>query len=294
MRQDWPSLTAMFVALARALATRNRVLARACHDPYAEVLLPLPLKPMLEHIEPGVGGEQLGRALHALTFGLSHHLALRTALIDRAIEHGVEGGIGQVVLLGAGLDARAHRLTALHQAAVYEVDHPATQRFKRRKAASLPLAARTLRYVECDFEQSTLEAALSGTGFDARQRSLWVWEGVTMYLPERAIVNTLQAVARLCVTDSLLIATYLTPDIAAGGRALAKVSTRLLALLAEPVRFVAEPDDVAALLAAHGYRALSDAAPRDAAPHFGVELGRFASLLPAERLVVASKEGEPR
>lgn len=294
MRQDWPSLTAMFVALARALATRDRVLSRACHDPFAEALLPLPVKPMLEHIEPGVRGESLGHALQALTFGLSHHLALRTALIDRALQHGVDEGIEQVVLLGAGLDARAHRMAALHGVRVYEVDHPATQRFKRQRAVSLPVAARALDYVECDFERSRLDESLTRAGFDARRRSLWVWEGVTMYLPERAIVDSLQAMARMCAADSLLIATYLTPEIAAGGRALAKMSTRLLALLAEPVRFVAESGELAARLAAYGFRVLNDTAPRDAAPHFGLELGRFASLLPAERLVVARKLGETR
>jgi len=292
MRESWPSLTAMYVAFARALATRDRVLVHACDDPYAESLLPAALKPLLDRIGSSAHGEQLGKTLQALTLGLSHHLALRTALIDRALSHAVEGGIEQVVLVGAGLDARAHRMSSLSGAAVFEVDHPATQRFKQQRAVSLPVAARSIRYVACDFVRTPLAEALQGARFRTSERSVWVWEGVTMYLPREAVARSLASIASASADESMLIATYLTPDIVAAGFGLGKLASGMLALLSEPIRFAVAPEAFAQLLCEHGLELLSDTSPKDAAPHFGIELGRLAPMLPAERLAVAIKRGE--
>ena len=117
MRDDLPSLTAIYVAFARALATGNPELAQACVDPSARALLPRALGPLLQLAENNRGASD---ALRRLSFGLSDHLALRTALIDSALSHGVEDHDGgehadrlQLVILGAGLDARAHRLASL-------------------------------------------------------------------------------------------------------------------------------------------------------------------------------------
>jgi methyltransferase (TIGR00027 family) len=291
MRENWPSLTALYVTYARAVAARDAVLSRACDDRFAEQLLPEALRALLRRSGAGAGGRLLGAALQASTFGLSHHLALRTALIDRALEHALETGIDQVVLLGAGFDARAHRMAPLGAATVFEVDHPATQRAKRARAGSLPVAAGTLRYVECDFERRALEDTLLAAGFDRARRAVWVWEGVTMYLRAAGVVQTLRSIASLSQASSLLIATYLTPDIVLGGRPLGRLSGRALGLISEPIRFVTAPPELLELLAAHGFSVLSDALPKDAAPHFGVVLGGLAPLLPAERLVVAIKGG---
>ena len=289
MREDWPSLTALYVTYGRALATRDPILSRACVDPYAERLLPRPLVRLLALGDHGRAGRLLHGAQKGLTLGLAAHLALRTALIDRALEHAIASGIDQVVLLGAGYDTRAHRMQALAGATVYEVDHPATQRSKRSAARALPIAARELRYVACDFERMRLDDALRAAGFAPTRRAAFVWEGVTMYLARAAVDESLRAIARLAVDESLLLATYMTPEIVHSGHALGRLSAHLLALIAEPIRFAAIPSELGKVLAAAGFEVLSDAAPRDAAPHFGIELEGVAPLLPSERLVVAKK-----
>jgi methyltransferase (TIGR00027 family) len=302
MREDTPSLTAIYVAFARALATRDRELSRACSDPCAEALLPRPLVGLLEQ-----AGKRphLAEALRRLSLGLSDHLALRTALIDGAVEHaaslpmgtaaerGAAGGVEQVVLLGAGLDARAHRMASLARTTVFEVDHPATQRFKRRRAQQLPIAAREVRYVPCDFQRTHLEDALAQLGFDPKVRTVWIWEGVTMYLPAGAVVESLTTIARLSAVDSVLIATYLTPQLVGGGALLGRWSAGFLGALAEPIRFMREPDELAELLGNAAFEVLSDALPSEAAPHFGVHVTRPTSLMPKERIVVAIKRESP-
>jgi methyltransferase (TIGR00027 family) len=226
MREDTPSLTAVYVAFARALATRDQELSRACSDPCAEVLLPRALLPLLTRAE---GSPAVRALLRTISLGMTDHVALRTALIDSAVDHATgqpmghaaeqvgAHGIEQVVLLGAGLDARAHRLPSLANAVVFEVDHPATQKLKRSKAHTLPQSAREIRYAACDFERTHLEQALLGSGFDRHARSLWIWEGVTMYLPAAAVVDSLSTIGQLSAPDSVLVATYITPDLVVGG-----------------------------------------------------------------------------
>jgi len=289
MRQDVPSVTAITVALARALATHDPELSRACRDPYAEALLPRVLLPLVRHAQRR-GHHRLEHALRALSLGLCDHVALRTALIDRALEHELTRGPTQVVLLGAGLDARAHRFEPLAQSTVYEVDHPATQALKRKKAESLPRAARALHYVPCDFRDTQLEDALTAAGFDPRARSLWLWEGVTMYLFPAAIEHTLAAVARLSASESLLVTTYLTPDVVAAGATLGRMAGQLLGAIAEPLRATFTQPALSATLARAGFRVLSDVAPTDAAAFFGVEVQRPSSLMPSERITVSVRE----
>lgn len=284
MNENFPSFTALYVAYARALATHDPVLSRACVDPYAEQLLPRPLARLC--VRAGRRPTLL-HALETLTFGLSKHLALRTALIDRALEQALAEGVDQLVVLGAGFDARAHRLAALANATVYEVDHPATQRMKRKRAATLPVRARALHYVACNFEHGGLERALARAGFSAARRSLFLWEGVTMYLPRESVAASLAAIAALSAEQSVLIATYLTPHLVHGGAQLARGAARLLGLVAEPIRFHAPPSELAALLAQHGFQMLSDASPRDVAPHFGVDLAALTPFMPSERINVA-------
>jgi methyltransferase (TIGR00027 family) len=305
MRDDMPSLTAIYVAFARALASHDRELSRACSDPYAEALLPSVLKPLLRRADRR---PVLCAALRQSSLGLIDHLALRTGLIDGAVEHAVSMGMGssaqqrqqqhdasgieQVVLLGAGLDARAHRMRTLASATVFEVDHPATQRIKQQKARHLPRAARELRYAACDFQRTGLADALAGAGFDPSARSLWVWEGVTMYLPAAVVAESLRTIARLSAVDSVLVATYLTPDMVVGGQLLGRWSSAMLGVVSEPIRFVRTPDELADMLAHASFDVLSDALPVEAAPHFGVDVMRPTSLMPKEHIAVAMKRGD--
>jgi methyltransferase (TIGR00027 family) len=293
MRDDLPSVTAIYVAMARALASSNAELSKACQDPGAQVLLPSFLQPLLALASAQPLASDL---LRSLSLGLQDHLALRTALIDSAVSYGVEHHDGgdhadrlQLVVLGAGLDSRAHRLDALAKVRVFEVDHPATQKLKQAKAKSLPVRAKELRYVPCDFQRTDLTSALTQGGFDTSAPAIWIWEGVTMYLPEPAILDSLAQIGALSAKDGLLIATYLTPDVVTGGSLLGRWAAKGLGLISEPLRFTTPPEALARLLAAQGFDVLSDAAPVEAAPHYEIAVKRPSTLMPKERIVVAQK-----
>jgi methyltransferase (TIGR00027 family) len=122
-------------------------------------------------------------------------LAVRTAALDAEVKARIADGVTQIVILGAGLDSRAARL-ASPGARFFEVDQPASQADKRARVFSLdryPVEAAT--YVACDFEHDDFVERLTASGFRSDAPALFVWEGVTYYLPEAAVRATLRRVA---------------------------------------------------------------------------------------------------
>src|SRR5204863_2963488 len=110
-------------------------------------------------------------------------------------------------------DARAWRMPALAAATVIEIDHPATQAAKRAWLESAAPLARAVRFVPVDFERTTVASALEATGFDRQARTLWIWEGVVMYLTRAAMQATLGDVSAMSAPGSILAVTYAQPDL---------------------------------------------------------------------------------
>src|ERR1019366_6232224 len=104
-------------------------------------------------------------------------------------------GITQYVLLGAGLDTFAHRNPYPHLH-VFEVDHPATQQWKRELLLDTALPSPTRHtYVPVDFERQSLATQLAAKGFDSSAPSLFAWLGVVPYLTREAFRATLTFLA---------------------------------------------------------------------------------------------------
>ena len=111
----------------------------------------------------------------------------RTLAIDDAVR---DHGAAQVVVLGAGLDARAWRMPELAQATVFEVDHPASQRDKQRRLGDLAPTAQRVVPVAVDLEREPLRRPSRQAGFDPALETTWVWEGVVPYLTAEAVEAT--------------------------------------------------------------------------------------------------------
>jgi len=142
-------------------------------------------------------------------------LTMRTLAIDEALAEALvtprAPAIDQLVILGAGLDARAFRLHGLARIDVFEVDHPATQAYKRARTSAYSPLARSLRFVAVDFEREGLDDRLLSAGHDPARRSAWIWEGVIVYLSDAALRTTLHSVAALSPPGSRLLAQYREP-----------------------------------------------------------------------------------
>jgi methyltransferase (TIGR00027 family) len=181
-------------------------------------------------------------------------LALRTCVLDAQVRARIEDGVRQVVILGAGLDTRAARL-ASSGVRFFEVDHPASQADKRARLARLadyPIDAAA--YVACDFEQQDFLDVLVAAGFVPTAPSLFLWEGVTYYLPEAAVRATLSRIAKGAAPRSIVAFDYVRKRFVQGEMKDPKdhEARDRVAEMGEPLRF--GTDDVLPLLHDVGFR----------------------------------------
>ena len=125
-------------------------------------------------------------------------IAVRTRFAEDALAAALEHGVRQVVVLGAGLDTYAYRTAVPDNVRIFEVDHPATQAWKRERLmeAAIPIP-HSLTFAPVDFERQTLAAGLADSGFDTAQPTFFTWLGVVPYLTEEAIWSTLTFIAEL-------------------------------------------------------------------------------------------------
>jgi methyltransferase (TIGR00027 family) len=125
-------------------------------------------------------------------------IAVRTRFAEDALTAAIAGGVRQLVILGAGLDTYAYRNPFGGALRIFEVDHPATQAWKRERLieAAIPVPP-TLTFAPVDFERETLADGLTAAGFDPAQQTFFTWLGVVPYLTEQAVFSTLAVVAGL-------------------------------------------------------------------------------------------------
>ena len=141
-------------------------------------------------------------------------MAVRSRFAEDALARAAAAGVRQYVVLGAGLDTYACRRQ--HDAAlrVFEVDHPATQAWKRKLlAASAISIPDSLHFVPLDFERDALADALRNAGCDLEQPVFFSWLGVTLYLTEQAIFDTLRLVASLPSGSGIVFDYGVRPDL---------------------------------------------------------------------------------
>jgi methyltransferase (TIGR00027 family) len=188
------------------------------------------------------------------------------------------------VLLAAGYDSRAWRLPALADGArIFEVDHPATQRRKlallRRRRADAGRAT----FVAIDLLNQSVAERLLASGFDRDQPTVFVAEGVTMYLTPSAVGKLLALPAALAPAGSRLVFDYLEAGALAPGQELAEVRRmrRWRWLLGEEMSCGLAPDGLPALLQQHGLALVEAVSAAELAARFGCVLATGYGLVTA-------------
>ena len=120
--------------------------------------------------------------------------AARTTFFDRALQRHL-ADVGQLVILGAGLDTRSYRLPADTPVRCFEIDTPKTQAFKRAMLTKAGVDATRVTFVPADFEREDWFERLVAAGFEPHRPSFFLWESVTMYLDREAVERTLRTIA---------------------------------------------------------------------------------------------------
>ncbi|MGC2697462.1 MAG: SAM-dependent methyltransferase [Candidatus Angelobacter sp.] len=187
MEEAKASRTALSVAIRRASHQIYDSRPLVLEDPIAVPILGERYRPVLEEAAASINDRY--------SLSMRAWLVARSRYAEEKLAQAVGRGARQYVLLGAGLDTFAHRNPhpGLH---VFEVDHPATQQWKREllAASGLPELS-TLRYVPVDFERQSLRRQLEISGLDFASATVFAWLGVVLYLTHPAFRATVEMIA---------------------------------------------------------------------------------------------------
>jgi methyltransferase (TIGR00027 family) len=278
MKEGQASRTAEYMALFRALETMRSADLRLCEDRFAMAFLRPRLRLVVGLSRLRLAGTLIRAYIDHRWPGARTSAVARTRFIDDVAEAALNSGIEQVVILGAGFDARAYRIAAMTGVTVFEVDHPSTSAAKRTivetALASIP---RHVRFVPIDFNSQPLSSEMEAAGYDRHRRTLFIWEGVTNYLTEDAVDATLRWCAR-AGGGTKVVFTYIhrrvleTPEAFHGTR---KLFTTLHAA-SERWTFGLDPSRLSAFLAERGLRLDEDVSASD---YRGRYFGRAATRM---------------
>jgi methyltransferase (TIGR00027 family) len=249
MTPQSPSRTALATSLMRALHTRSDP-RPILDDPWGDRLLPEQALSLVYQMIRGRASDlpadpDAGTRRRVIDTALRRIVAypnvlLRSRFTEDALQRAVEGGIRQYVLLGAGFDSYAlRRPSAAADVTVIEIDHPATQSFKRAcLLASGTAVPPEVHYVAADLSSEDLAAVLRTSPLRASEPAFFAWLGVTMYLTREENLATLRAVADVAAPGSEVVFTYIDQAFFDGQN---EDATRRAAELRAMVASVGEP-----------------------------------------------------
>jgi len=201
--QKQSSETALGTAFIRALSCFEPDPNIRGYDDLAVLFLPEAQQKRLQH--------ELYRnvAKRRIDNGTYEYVVARTKYFDDMIENALSNDIEQIVILGAGYDTRAYRfvdnMKGIH---IFEVDAPHTQTVKIDKLKGVGIPHEHVKFVAVDFEKDDLEAQLSMSGCRTDLRTLFIWEGVSLYLTPESVDSALDHLRSLCTRGSMLCFDY--------------------------------------------------------------------------------------
>jgi methyltransferase (TIGR00027 family) len=214
--------------------------------------------------------EEVRTALDAFAFPDPSRLravfTVRSRYAEDQLSGAIQLGISQYIILGAGLDSFAYRrpdlIRALH---VYEVDHPATQSWKRARVRELGIKSpRALHHIPIDFEHETLISGLAAGGVNRNAKAFFSCLGVTQYLTREAVLNTLREIASATASGTELVVQFIVPAATLSREEgnLVTVAAARAASMGEPWLSFFAPDDLETNMTQIGF---------DQIVHFGSE-----------------------
>jgi methyltransferase (TIGR00027 family) len=205
--------TAIGAAICRLIEQYEPAEKRLFTDSVIEAIVPWPLKAASRF---SLVRNFFLRKTEEIAEGTYGALVCRVRYDDDLIDTAISDGIEQLVILGAGLDTRAYRLPRIDKMRVFEVDLSKVQINKKAKLANcLGGLPPNVAFVPIDFNIDSLESAFAPTSYDPSKRAVFIWEGVTQYIPEDAVRKTLAFVGK-SASGSRIAFTYVLKSIIDG------------------------------------------------------------------------------
>jgi methyltransferase (TIGR00027 family) len=267
------SRTALATALMRALHTRTDP-HRILDDPWGERLAPAQAQALVYQMVrtrvPGLpetpDADTQQRAIDAaLRANVAYpNVVMRSRFTEDALGRAIARGVRQYVLIGAGFDSYAlRRGPEVAGVTVIEIDHPATQAFKRSCiTASGTVAPDGVHYIAADLAVEDLTTVLRASPLRVGEPAFFSWLGVTMYLTREANLATLSAVSTVAAPGSEMVFSYIDQAFFDGSNQDTDAGTTelraMVASVGEPFVSGFDPKSLAAELGTIGYGVIEE------------------------------------
>jgi len=205
------SMTANWTCMCRAFSYMEKHPAMKTNDFIAPQLLPVTMRPFLRIKFLRSLMLKLARG------GLYGYLIARTKYLDSIVESAVKDHFEQILIMGAGFDSRGIRLLKEESnITLFELDAPTTQQSKRKQYKKRKIDSPSyIRYIPIDFNEESLENKLAESEFDSSKKTLFVLEGLTMYLDSESISETFSIIRQNSGHGSRLVFDYVYDSVIA-------------------------------------------------------------------------------
>ena len=271
MEEGRPSSTALGAAMLRAahllLDDEPKILKDDFASVFSGVENEAALRAALERMQTNFARRTSPALAQALVRHLRASVTMRSRYTEDELSNALARGIRQYVILGAGLDSFAYRRRDVADVLrVFEVDHPATQQWKRGRLQELGIELPpNLTFIPINFEQQTVTAALQAGGYRLEEPAFFSWLGVIGYLTEEATFKTLREVVAAAPGSEIVfgygVQEALLDEESRQMRALVKAG---VAAQGEPILTLFEPTSLAARVKELGFAQVWDFGPEEA------------------------------
>ncbi|MEL6535693.1 MAG: SAM-dependent methyltransferase [Bacteroidota bacterium] len=286
MAKEKVDQTALGVAVIRMLEASYPKEQRLFEDKVSQYLLPGTYRTFTKLLSARWLRQALIRRRDKQFPGVLGLIPVRTRYLDDRVKDALDRGIRQIVILGAGMDSRPYRIAGIAGAQVFEVDRKVVQQFKIARVknwqGSQPLH---VNFVEVDFTTQTLEATLGTSGLNLEEPTLVLWEGVTQYITEEAVRNTLAYLST--IEQAEVIMSYVPAEYLNSSSPLPYLPKLLQGLKKAGLGwyFGLDPQQLPQFVGEYGYTVQEDVGHAEHQERYLRPIGRTMLVAPIERIV---------
>lgn len=254
-----PSKTAEEVTLIRIIESTKPEDERICYDPLAVHFIGSKTLKLLQ--------KNPEKEKQNVLKGVANTIAARVRYFDDFVEKSIGECIEQLIILGAGYDTRAYRIEGLKNVKVFEVDHPGTQSVKIEKIKEIfGYLPDHVIYVSIDLEKESLNEKLFKHGYDPLKKTLFLMEGLTMYISPETVDEILSFIVENSSRGSAVIFDYASRTVNFDEHSDRKVVKNLINLMEksnESMKFSLMEGTVEEFLSKRGFSNVVDVTSED-------------------------------
>ena len=284
-----PRKMALQIAGLRANETHLPENERVFQDPYAAHFFPEEIREMF--LDPSLVKAELGKYEQMMP-GVNGAIVARIKFIDTLLADSIADGFEQLVIIGAGYDTRAYRIEGVKERLrVFEVDHPATQAIKTETIQGI-FGQRPdhVVYVPVVFGQDRLDHALASSGYSPAKKSLFIVEGLLMYIPPPSVDALLAFISKGSGPGSSLVADVFDTSVIEGTSSLkeAQVLRQFVESEGARLQFGIQSGEAEAFFKARGFDRVTCVTAASCKERFFINESRKRHVSPMFNFVHAS------